>query len=215
MKVKYTYEDLMKKIIICFGVLFILVLIAILIIDNNNDAKMPRLGTAVAIMVYDENTNEYIKSSEVPKGNYVLNEEKTKCTSGGKVSNYDSVNGTVTYSLDTADQCYVYFDILIKPVIKNVVTTDDYFGINIKIDTESDLPIKEYVYKINECGYGEEFKETSNQFRIGLDGHSATIIFNAIDEAGNTSDNYTLDVSCGTDYNVGSPCRPCDIEYDL
>lgn len=121
----------MKKIILYFGTIFILTFIASLIINNNN-IKAPSLGSTIAIMVYDENTKEYIKSSEIPKGSYVLNEEKTKCTSGGRVSNYDSVNGTVTYLLDAGDVCNVYFDKItiytLSDYIKKVAYVSD--GIN-------------------------------------------------------------------------------------
>ena len=45
-----------------------------------------------------------------PKGNYVLNEEKTHCENNGKVTNYDSATGKISLNFIGSDRCYLYFD---------------------------------------------------------------------------------------------------------
>ena len=80
----------------------------------------------LAIMVKSE-SGEYISSDAIPKGNYVLNEEKTICENNGKVLNYDSTTGKVSFSFIGSDRCSLYFDKIIdteKPVISNVVVND-------------------------------------------------------------------------------------------
>ena len=76
----------------------------------------------LAIMVKGE-SGEYISSDTIPKGNYVLNEDKTKCENNGKVLNYDSTLGKVSFSFVGSDRCSLYFDKIIdteKPVISNL-----------------------------------------------------------------------------------------------
>ena len=80
----------------------------------------------LAIMVKGE-SGEYISSDAIPKGNYVLNEDKTICENNGKVLNYDSTTGKVSFSFVGSDRCSLYFDKIIdneKPVISNLTVND-------------------------------------------------------------------------------------------
>ena len=68
-------------------------------------------------------SGEYVSSNEIPKGNYVLNEEKTICENGGKVVSYNNSTGQIGFSFLGSDRCSLYFDKIIdtqKPVIKNL-----------------------------------------------------------------------------------------------
>ena len=65
-------------------------------------------------------SGEYVSSNEIPKGNYVLNEEKTICENGGKVVSYNNLTGQIGFSFLGSDRCSLYFDKIIdtqKPVI--------------------------------------------------------------------------------------------------
>lgn len=107
----------MKKIILIVGLILIINLPIFIIINNKtNKNSTQNIKNAISIMVYDNNANEYIRQSDIPKGSYVLNKEKSKCQSGGEITNYNSVNGTVSYSLAQADVCSLYFDYLEKIV---------------------------------------------------------------------------------------------------
>ena len=55
-------------------------------------------------------TGEYVSSNEIPKGNYVLNEEKTVCENGGKVVSYNCSTGQIGFSFLGSDRCSLYFD---------------------------------------------------------------------------------------------------------
>lgn len=63
-------------------------------------------------ILINEDGKEYkkSKSNSIPKGEYILNEEKTYCKNNGKISNYDSNTGTVSFSIVGTDNCYLYFD---------------------------------------------------------------------------------------------------------
>ena len=56
---------------------------------------------------------EYINSDVIPKGNYVLNEEKTICENGGKVVSYNNSIGQIGFSFLGSDRCSLYFDKII------------------------------------------------------------------------------------------------------
>ena len=80
----------------------------------------------LAIMIKDE-SGEYVSSNEIPKGNYVLNEEKTICENGGKVVSYNNSTGQIGFSFLGSDRCSLYFDKIIdtqKPTISNLTVND-------------------------------------------------------------------------------------------
>ena len=80
----------------------------------------------LAIMIKNE-SGEYESSDAIPKGNYVLNEEKTICENGGKVVSYNNSTGQIGFSFLGSDRCSLYFDKIIdteKPVISNLSVND-------------------------------------------------------------------------------------------
>ena len=80
----------------------------------------------LAIMIKDE-SGEYVSSEGIPKGNYILNEEKTICENGGKVVSYNNSTGQIGFSFLGSDRCSLYFDKIIdtqKPVISNLNVND-------------------------------------------------------------------------------------------
>ena len=109
-------------------ILFVFIVIGVLILNitykNKNEVtktKRNRQGN-LAIMVKGE-SGEYISSDAIPKGNYVLNEEKTICENGGKVVSYNNSTGQIGFSFLGSDRCSLYFDKIIdneKPVITNL-----------------------------------------------------------------------------------------------
>ena len=110
----------MKKKIIYLS--FILVLVISLITlssiykskDNkyNKHNKHNTISKDMAIMIKEEGATDYVRSNskDIPKGNYVLNEEKTHCENNGKVTNYNSSSGTISINFIGSDKCYLYFD---------------------------------------------------------------------------------------------------------
>lgn len=77
---------------------------------NNSVNNKQSINNEIAVMVNEGNGN-YIKNDTILVGNYVLNKEKSYCVGDGIIKNYDSTLGTIQYSFDVVDECYVYFDL--------------------------------------------------------------------------------------------------------
>ena len=105
-------------------VLFVFLLIGVLSLiltyklkQNNLSKNKPVKEEKLSIMIKEDGATEYTKSSskDIPKGDYVLNEEKSYCKNNGKIEGYDSVTGTVSFAFIGTDRCFLYFDHYIPP----------------------------------------------------------------------------------------------------
>jgi len=105
---------------------FIVIGVVILNITYKNKIIKTKGQSNLAIMIKGD-SGEYVSSNEIPKGNYVLNEEKTICENGGKVVSYNNSTGQIGFSFLGSDRCSLYFDKILdteKPVIKNLNVND-------------------------------------------------------------------------------------------
>ena len=108
----------MKKKIIYLSIILVLVISVITLSsiykskDNKYKKEYNTISKGMAIMIKEEGATDYTKSTsnDIPKGNYVLNEEKTHCENNGKVTNYDSATGKISLNFIGSDRCYLYFD---------------------------------------------------------------------------------------------------------
>ena len=104
----------MKKLKILVLVLLIGTISLSLIYKNKNEVtKIKRKKQSnLAIMIKEDGAEDYTKSSskDIPKGNYVLNRDKSYCKNNGVIGNYDSTLGKVSFSFIGTDSCYLYFD---------------------------------------------------------------------------------------------------------
>ena len=115
----------MKKKIIYLSIILVLVisLITLSCIYKSKDNKYKKeyntISKGMAIMIKEEGATDYVQSNskDIPKGNYVLNEEKTYCENNGKVTNYDSATGKISLNFIGSDRCYLYFDYEVPPRI--------------------------------------------------------------------------------------------------
>ena len=93
----------------CLGILF-----SFQLKNKNNlqENNIKNKNGSLAIMIKENGATEYIKSSSnsIPIGDYVLNEEKSYCKNNGKIGDYDSSLGKVSFSFIGTDKCYLYFD---------------------------------------------------------------------------------------------------------
>ena len=112
--------------------LFVFIIIGVIVLNitykNKNEVTKTkqRNQNNLAIMIKGD-SGEYVSSNEIPKGNYVLNEEKTICENGGKVVSYNNSTGQIGFSFLGSDRCSLYFDKILdteKPVIKNLNVND-------------------------------------------------------------------------------------------
>ncbi len=114
-----------NKIKISLFVLLIIGIIGINILYKNKTIKTKRQSN-LAIMIKGD-SGEYVSSNEIPKGNYVLNEEKTICENGGKVVSYNNSTGQIGFSFLGSDRCSLYFDKIIdtqNPIISDLTVND-------------------------------------------------------------------------------------------
>ena len=108
----------MKKKIIYLSIILVLVISLITLSsiykskDNKYNKEYNTISKGMAIMIKEKGATDYVQSNskDIPKGNYVLNEEKTYCENNGKVTNYNSTTGTVSLNFIGSDRCYLYFD---------------------------------------------------------------------------------------------------------
>ena len=108
----------MKKKIIYLSIILVLVISVITLSsiykskDNKYKKEYNTISKGMAIMIKEEGATDYVQSNskDIPKGNYVLNEEKTHCENNGKVTNYNSATGKISLNFIGSDRCYLYFD---------------------------------------------------------------------------------------------------------
>lgn len=106
---KKKFVLLITGMVICLGLLFYLHVSSRNALKENN---IKNKNNSIAIMIKENGATEYTVSSSnsIPVGDYVLNEEKTICENGGKISDYNSETGKIKMSFLGADKCYLYFD---------------------------------------------------------------------------------------------------------
>ena len=104
-----------KKIKIGLFALIILGTITLCLTYKSNDKIIKtkkRKQNNLAIMIKEDGATDYIKSNskDIPKGDYTLNYEKSYCKNNGKIGDYDSSLGKVSFSFIGTDSCFLYFD---------------------------------------------------------------------------------------------------------
>ena len=115
----------MKKKIIYLSIILVLVISVLTLSciykskDNKYKKEYNTISKGMAIMIKEKGATDYVQSNskDIPKGNYVLNEEKTHCENNGKVTNYDSATGKISLNFVGSDRCYLYFDYEVPPRI--------------------------------------------------------------------------------------------------
>ena len=112
-------------------ILFVFIIIGVIILNitykNKNEVTKTKRKKQnnLAIMIKEDGATDYTKASskDIPKGNYVLNRDKSYCKNNGVIGDYDNTLGKISFSFIGTDSCYLYFDKIIdteKPVIKNL-----------------------------------------------------------------------------------------------
>ena len=104
-----------KKIKIGLFALIILGTITLCLTYKSNDKIIKTKKNKqnnLAIMIKEDGATDYTKSNskDIPKGDYVLNRDKSYCKNNGKIGNYDSSLGKISFSFIGSDSCYLYFD---------------------------------------------------------------------------------------------------------
>ena len=164
--------------------LFVFLLIGVLSLiltykfkQNSLSKNKPIKEEKLSIMIKEDGATDYTKSSskEIPKGDYVLNKEKTHCENNGEVISYDNVNGVVGFSFIGSDKCYLYFDYYISPSAWETILINNSAGAN-DIDSAigyfdgKDAPDFTQVSTTNEGMYAtQDDYGTSYYFRGAVD----------------------------------------------
>ena len=150
-----------KKIKIGLFALIILGTITLCLTYKSNNKVIKtkkRKQNNLAIMIKEDGATDYTKSNskDIPKGDYVLNRDKSYCKNNGKIGNYDSSLGKVSFSFIGTDSCYLYFDYEVPSV--------NILGVKIPLDTELDssgTSSTKYIVS-NENGYRYEGADPNN-----------------------------------------------------
>ncbi len=158
-----------KKIKIGLFVLIILGTITLCLTYKSNDKIIKtkkRKQNNLAIMIKEDGSTDYTKSNskDIPKGDYVLNRDKSYCKNNGKIGNYDSSLGKVSFSFIGTDSCFLYFDYYFEPKgyekilldNGNGATTVDEAKAYIEGRTTSTTPDFSTVATTNEGMYAKE-----------------------------------------------------------
>jgi len=112
------WSDIMKNKKV-YVILIVLILIGCIFLTyniyqnkNNISINKKRKQNNLAIMIKEDGATDYIKSNskDIPKGDYTLNYEKSYCKNNGKIGDYDSSLGKVSFSFIGTDSCFLYFD---------------------------------------------------------------------------------------------------------
>ena len=111
-----------------FAILIIGSIVVIGFYNNKTKTKSPKIKNNLAIMVKEDGSSSYVSSNSIPKGDYVLNKNKTICENGGKVSSYDSATGQVAFNFLGSDRCSLYFDYNQTPGYLKIINNNG--GIN-------------------------------------------------------------------------------------
>ena len=112
-------------------VLFVFLLIGVLSLvfmynKKINLNKNKLVNKSYAIYVKENNSSSYTNSKSIPKGSYILNQEKSFCENNGEISSYDNVSGVVGFSFIGSDRCTLYFDEdSIAPTINNLTVNEN------------------------------------------------------------------------------------------
>ena len=158
-----------KKIKIGLFALIILGIITLCLTYKSNNTIIKtkkRKQNNLAIMIKEDGATDYTKSNskDIPKGDYVLNRDKSYCKNNGKIGNYDSSLGKVSFSFIGTDSCFLYFDYYFEPKgyekilldNGNGATTVDEAKAYIEGRTTSTTPDFSTVATTNEGMYAKE-----------------------------------------------------------
>ena len=159
-----------KKIKIGLFALIILGTITLCLTYKSDDKIIKtkkRKQNNLAIMIKEDGATDYTKSNskDIPKGDYVLNRDKSYCKNNGKIGDYDSSLGKVSFSFIGSDSCYLYFDYKVPPRIGyeailldngNGATTVDAAKAYIEGRTTSTTPDFSVVATTNEGMYAAD-----------------------------------------------------------
>ena len=104
-----------KKIKLC---LFVFIFIGVIVLNitykNKNEVTKTKWKRQcnLAIMIKEHGSSDYTKSTskDIPKGNYILNRDKSYCKNNGVIGDYDNTLGKISFSFIGTDSCYLYFD---------------------------------------------------------------------------------------------------------
>ena len=99
-------------LITCFVMTFALYFVSIPKNNYTKEIEYKPLPEGFAVMIYDEEKQDYVESEELPTGGYALNKDKSYCTNGGTIDSYSRSSGTVAYTVEGTDECVIYLDIL-------------------------------------------------------------------------------------------------------
>lgn len=100
-----------KRIIVIITFLILLITSILLFFSNTKNLHEYELANrnTVAVLIYNEETEQYIKQNSIPSGDYELDEELSYCTNRGEILDYNSTLALVNTFIKSSSECYFYF----------------------------------------------------------------------------------------------------------
>ena len=208
-----------------YAILIVLILIGSLFLTYNiyqNKNKViktkKRKQNNLAIMIKEDGATDYTKSNskDIPKGDYVLNRDKSYCKNNGKIGNYDSSLGKVSFSFIGTDSCYLYFDYkedksLYRTIKKRAKTDTTYLALyrGEGADTYAN-PV--YYYKGNVQNNNVLFGGFCWKIVRTTETGGVKIVYNGVQKNGSCNNTGT-DSQIGTIAFNNSTGSPADVGY--
>ena len=211
-----------KKI---YVILIVLILIGSLFLTYNiyqNKNKViktkKRKQNNLAIMIKEDGATDYTKSNskDIPKGDYVLNRDKSYCKNNGKIGDYDSSLGKVSFSFIGTDSCYLYFDYkedksLYRTIKKRAKTDTTYLALYRGEGADTyDNPV--YYYKGNVQNNNVLFAGFCWKIVRTTETGGVKIVYNGVQKNGSCNNTET-DSQIGTSAFNSSSNSPAYVGY--
>ena len=99
------------------------------VLENSKSKQIINSNSLTLMYETEEDSGEYQVSSDNtwPQEGYAFNETLSKCENGSSLT-WNSESNRVILEANTSDRCYVYFDVVLPPILVEYITTEAYTG---------------------------------------------------------------------------------------
>ena len=160
-----------KKVLLISGGLLTLIIVisTVFIVNKNNsnneivmqDNDKNLINNSFLTLMLEQSDGSYQESTTNtwPSGNYVFNENLSRCENGGELE-WDRENGIVNLLSNKSDACYVYFDLYNVVTITNVSATKTTNSVTLTVTVDAgENPVDKYYFSMDG---GRSYQESTS-----------------------------------------------------